>query len=288
MNIFYLLLILLFSSSTLFDQEKSDLPIQHTLHCYGAEREYFIQYPEDIEPEKIYWLLIVVHGGGGNGRSYWLADGIKEAIENQAIDAIIVTPSFSNTDVQASRFPQLGEGEFLIRVVKELHKKFRIHDKILLSGYSRGGQFTHRFALQHPELVKACASFSAGTWTTPDGKLLIESMDMIDDPASFLNDKDNAREAPERLSGLFYDRVAKVAGSPAKEDARKLPFLIMCGSLDPRYEIAQQFAKSLQTHGYKVQTSWPETPHKGRDQYPEEFTKYSMKAVSFFLNAIND
>lgn len=264
------------------------MPMHHVLSFQGAEREYFIQNPQDINPSKKYWLLIVVHGGGGKGRSYWLADDIKEAMKTQALDAIIVTPSFSNTDVQASRFPQLGEGEFLIKVIEELKDTYQVHEKILLSGYSRGAQFTHRFALQNPELVKACAPFSAGTWTTPDGKLLMESMDEIDDPASFLSDTKNASQVPDRLYGMFEARVAKVAGLPAKDDAKQVPFLIMCGTLDPRYEIARQFAMSMKAYGYPVRTGWPETPHKGRKEYPKEFQKYSIAATSFFFKVCDN
>jgi poly(3-hydroxybutyrate) depolymerase len=71
------------------------MPIQHTLHFQRDEREYFIQHPRNIDPNKTYLLLIVVHGGGGNGKFYWLANGIKKAMEDQPIDAIIVTLSYT-------------------------------------------------------------------------------------------------------------------------------------------------------------------------------------------------
>lgn len=227
--------------------------------------------------------MVVVHGGGGNGRSYWLSDGIQVAMEEHGLDAIIVSPSFSNTDYQASRFPVLGEGAFLKLVIDDVRSEFKFHEKILLTGYSRGGQFTHRFAFQNPDLVKACAPFSAGTWTTPNGRLLIESMEEIKDPESFLSSKANAALVPERLTDMFEPRVAKVAGMRPKDGANKIPFLVMCGTLDPRSDIAKQFVKRLEVNGFEVQSKWPQTPHGGKTEYPAEFQKYSEGAVEFFM-----
>ena len=41
-----------------------------------------------------------------------------------------------------------------------------IDDKVFLNGFSASGSFVNRFALLHPELVKAVASGSPGGWPT--------------------------------------------------------------------------------------------------------------------------
>lgn len=110
-------------------QEESKVPLRSTVTFEGVEREYFVQIPENFDSKKRYWLVVVVHGGGGNGKSYWLADGIRNAITDFDLNALVVIPSFSNTDFQASRFPSLGEGAFLKLVINELHDKFRLHKK---------------------------------------------------------------------------------------------------------------------------------------------------------------
>ena len=61
----------------------------------------------------------------------------------------------------------------------------------------------------------------------------------------------------------------------------------MCGTLDPRLPIAQEFARSLETKGYHVEVEWPRTPHVCRanacpPEHEAEFQKYSRKAVEFF------
>lgn len=267
-------------------QEESSVPLRSTITYEGVEREYFVRKSQNFDSKKRYWLVVVVHGGGGTGKSYWLADGIHTAVADLGLNALIVTPSFSNTDFQASRFPTLGEGAFLKLVINELNGKFRLHTKILLTGYSRGGQFTHRFAFQNPNLVKACATFSAGTWTTPDGKLLFLPDYEAKDPESFLSSKTNVAKVAERFGDMFEPRVAKVAGMKAKKGAKEIPFLVMCGTLDPRFEATREFGRSLEANGFKAQTQWPETPHGGRAEYPEQFLEYSKGAVAFFLKSI--
>ena len=273
---------------TLADAEsRLDEPLRCTIEFEGSQREYYVPLPADYLPGKTYWLLVSVHGGGGNGRTHFLSTGVRRAADEIGLDAIVVSPSFSNKDSQASRFPALGEGKFLISVLGDLHRAYQLQPKILLTGYSRGGQFSHRFAFRHPELVEAVAPFSSGTWTTPDGALLIESFGKVDHPVSFLSHSENRSLVAERLRDLFSTRVAEVAGLAPKPGANTIPFLVMCGSLDTRFDIAQQFAKSLETAGYNVETDWPRTPHGSRDkaEFRAEFEKYSRHAAEFFLRA---
>ena len=274
------------TSFTFCKSEKTNEAIRQTIYFEECEREYFILKPQNFDPKIKYWPTVVVHGGGGNGRTYFMTKAMRAEADKQGLETIVIAPSFSNTDFLASRFPELGEGDFLKQVLKDVSDKFSIHKKILLTGYSRGGQFTHRFALINPEYVKACAPFAAGTWTTPDGRLLIDSYGEVNDPETFLLSGKINDEIPKRLHNLFQSRVAKVAGLKAKKEAENIPFLVMCGTLDTRYKIAQQFAESLKSQGYKVQVEWPRNPHGEKEKYQGEFSRYSEKAVEFFLNAI--
>lgn len=267
-----------------------DEPLRSTFVFHGEKREYFVRLPIGFDPTQTHWPLITVHGGGGNGKNHFLAKAIRQKADLSGLDAIVVSPSFSNTDFQASRFPALGEGRFLIRVIEQLNREYQLHSKILLTGYSRGGQFSHRFAFAHPDKVRAVAPFAAGTWTTPGGALLIESLESVKDPAAYLSNPANAAAAPERLEGIFTTRVAKVAGLRPVPDAQQVPFLVMCGTLDPRIDISREFALSLIKAGFEVEAGWPGTPHGSRDllEYKDEFKKYSQRAIEFFLRTVND
>jgi len=176
-----------------------DEPLRRTIDFEGSEREYFVRLPAKYREGKTYWLLVSVHGGGGNGRRHFLSTGIRRAADRIGLDAILVSPSFSNADFQASRFPILGEGRFLISVLEDLRGAYQLQPKILLTGYSRGGQFSHRFAFRNPKLVEAVAPFAAGTWTTPGGALLIESFGKVDNSEVFLSDRENRSLVTQRL-----------------------------------------------------------------------------------------
>jgi poly(3-hydroxybutyrate) depolymerase len=264
---------------------QSEEPIRNVFYYRGNEREYFVWLPQDFDVDHTYWALVAAHGGGSNGRNFWLTRDLRTASDKNGLKAIVISPSFLKEDPNSQRFPVLGEGAFLERMIEDVSAKYRLHPKILLTGYSRGAQFTHRFALWNPDYVQACAPLSAGSWTTPQGRFLMYSLGEVKDPKSYLAVPKNGENLPAALKSLFDPRVATVAGQPASSGAKRIPFLVMCGTMDERFEMAQEFAHSLKRLGYTVKTVWPKTMHGGRkkDEYRVEFEKYSQVTVEFFL-----
>jgi len=253
----------------------------------GAERTYYIALPAGYNPDTTYWPLVVVHGGGGNAAENPKARALRLRADSEGLPAIVIQPQFTIEDKQVSRFPSLGESDFLLAVMEQVRSEFKVHPKMLLNGYSMGGQFTHRFALAHPEVVQACAPFASGTWSTPDGRLLVEEYGSVADPAAFLSDEGNKAKIIERLHDLFDPRVAAVARVVPAEGAAQVPYLVMCGSLDTRFGIAQEFAASLAKSGYHVETGWPKTPHGNPGgQYDAEFERYTVQTIDFFKRSI--
>ncbi|MDE0101035.1 MAG: hypothetical protein OXN89_01525 [Bryobacterales bacterium] len=257
--------------------------IRKTLSVNGSEREYFVQVPDDYEPRRTYWLLVAAHGGGGHGADQRVGR-YGQWSERLGLEAIVVTPTFHQTDAAAVRFPSLGEGEFLKAVITDVRLKRKLREMILLTGYSRGGQFSHRFALQNPDLVFACAPQAAGSWTTPDGRFLMEGRGEVSNPAQVLASMDLS-ELQERWRANFSPQaVAPVAGLRAKQGAARIPFHVMCGKLDTRYPIAMDFATSLRELGYEVTTEWPRSPHGPTEpSHVEEWEKFRRRAIEFFL-----
>ena len=278
----------------------SQLPAQQTIteperrviSLGGTEREYFLYRPRGFERSRTYWPLVVVHGAGQGGRAEFPNASVARFVLESGLDAIVISPSFSNEDNNASRFPSLGEDRFLDAVLENVRKEYSLRPKLLLTGYSRGGQFTHRYALAHPERVAAVAPLASGTWTTPDGRLLVEEIGEVRNARVFLADTMNASKVPPRFRDLFHHRVAEVAETKAVEGARSVPFLVMCGTLDPRLPIAQEFARTLQSLGYQVSVDWPRTPHacQGdaacRAEHGVQFEKYGRRTVAFFRDVI--
>ena len=255
-------------------------PIRRTLMVRGVEREYFVYLPPEFDRNITYWPLVVVGGG-------FLPNRIVRHLSESRFDVIVIASSGPTGDVNAVRFPAFGEGQFLRDVLREVQKDYRLRTKILLTGYSRGAQFAHRFALAFPEQVEAVAALASGTWTTPEGRFLVEEIGEVKNARAFLSDAANAATVPERLHDLFTPQVAAVAESKAVAGAKNVPFLVMCGTLDPRQPIARAFVRSLEALGYRVSAEWPRTPHVCNDtacsaEFRTEFDKYSRITIDFF------
>ncbi|MFM9060027.1 MAG: hypothetical protein ACKOSQ_13060 [Planctomycetaceae bacterium] len=126
-------------------------------------REYFLYKPDGIatEPEAAaaqgptYWLVVGVHGHRGNGQG---ASGLAAWAGRG--DVVVVGPSFP--DGYQGLAHQTDQQ--LLGLFAELRKKFRLHPRMFLYGFSGGSQFAHRFTLAHPGAVIGCASHSGGTW----------------------------------------------------------------------------------------------------------------------------
>ena len=187
--------------------------------------------------------------------------------------------------------PTLGEGAFLDTVLHEVRRDYLVKPKILLTGYSRGGQFAHRYAMAHPERVAAVVPMAAGTWTTPDGRFLVEGIGEVKNVRGFLTDTTNKSRVPQNLHDLFDANVATAAVAKAVSGAGDVPYLVMTGTLDPRLPIAQEFARSLQSLGYHVTVDWPRTPHGCNDmpcwmEHRVEWEKYLHRTVDFFREVV--
>ena len=130
-------------------------PATYTFRHKGNNRVYSVFLPKDFDPDATYWPLVVVHGGGGRGKTNPKAIAMRQVADEFNLPAILIAPYFIVNDRNVSRFPMLGEEAFLKAVLLQVRGQFNFRPKILLTGYSMGGQFTHRFALGNPDLVHA-------------------------------------------------------------------------------------------------------------------------------------
>ena len=133
---------------------------------YG--RDYFVQLPEGYDANEKYWLFVLVHGYKQKGEQIiglYKKFGFKDKV-------ITVAPSFPWSPEMGGYYQGLGgnSDKQLIEIFKELGKRHKLHDRMILWGHSGGSQYTHRFAMVHHKYVLACASSSGGTWGSPDKK----------------------------------------------------------------------------------------------------------------------
>lgn len=123
-----------------------------------SDQEYYLYLPSKFEPKKRYWLFVAVHGLKSDGRG---ALGFSNFADEG--DCIVVGPSFSD----GFQFPSQGAGKKMLAIFAELSKEFRLYPNFFLTGMSAGAQFAHRFTLENPKVVLACAAHSAGSWDNP-------------------------------------------------------------------------------------------------------------------------
>ena len=169
----------------------------------------FVYTPDPIDPGKTYQLVVGVHGAGGRGNG---AAGMQGWAKRG--DVIVIGPSF---ETKGERPYQNGDGvhaEKLIALFEGLKKEHKLRDRMFLHGFSGGSQFSHRFAMLHPELVCGVSAHSGGTWATDGYGEFSTSAKGIPFAVS-CGEKDTAKAFPEapfnRLEwfGRFRDEIDK-------------------------------------------------------------------------------
>ncbi len=211
---------------------------------------------EKPAPSKTYWLVVGVHGAGGNGKgacdvASWAGDfddvivlgpsfqQARPANTNRPNASSATTSSTTNTPaaprpagMPGSAYQMNGPAHEakLRELIAVLGRTWKLHPKIFLHGFSAGAQFTHRFAFRNPELVVGVSAHSGGSWAKLEGD--------------------------DRINPL----------------ARSIPFVVSCGEDDqgtggprgtpPRIEGAKLFATNLQSLGFTVELkTWPGIGH---------------------------
>ena len=96
-------------------------------------REFYVYTPKEIDPAKTYWLVVGAHTVGGKGKG---AAGMNRWVSKGNV--IAVGPTFPGG------FQFLGgdSDKQLIWIFKHLHKKYKLHKRMFLYGFSAGSSPT--------------------------------------------------------------------------------------------------------------------------------------------------
>jgi poly(3-hydroxybutyrate) depolymerase len=113
-------------------------------------------------------VLVALHGMGGNG-----PDFSRRLIEDADRNGwVLVAPTINYRDWRDPEQVRRDGADVLPALkalIDELPSRtgLALRKRVLLYGFSRGGQTAHRFALFYPKSVLGVASFSCGTYTLP-------------------------------------------------------------------------------------------------------------------------
>ncbi len=118
-------------------------------------------------------LLIAVHGSGRVAESY--RNAFRDFAEHH--DVIVLAPLFpcgvgDPEDQSGYKFLHLDEIRFdrvLLAMIEQVRRRYAVRARrVLLFGYSGGGQFAHRFFYCHPESLLAVSIGAPGVVTLLD------------------------------------------------------------------------------------------------------------------------
>lgn len=134
--------------------------VQHVYFNGENWRGGYVLVPEKpLRTGEKFHVAVDVHGAGGL-RNENLGKELMRILDPEPV--LVIVPSFK------SGF-QSGAGEYadqLIEHFKWVSKRYPVHNKMFVHGYSGGAQFAHRFAFEHPRLVSGVSAHAAGTWAS--------------------------------------------------------------------------------------------------------------------------
>jgi poly(3-hydroxybutyrate) depolymerase len=128
----------------------------------------FLYVPPSAMARQPVTVLVALHGVGAEGRGF-CSSLLAEADRN---GWVVVAPTYRYENwhdpaaVVRDDLTILPRLKAAIDAVPE-RTGLRVRDRVLLYGFSRGGQVAHRFALAYPHAVLGVATLSAGTYTLP-------------------------------------------------------------------------------------------------------------------------
>lgn len=154
--------------------------IDHTLNVEGKNREFIVFQPAGIQESSPVPVVFMLHGTSGDGEKFYNISGWKEKAAKEKFYAIFpsslaycitedgvksTTTKWRHYDLDSIACPGqkiYDDVKFFREMLKFLQSKYPIDPKrVYVSGFSNGGQFSFRLAVEASDVVAAVAPFGA-------------------------------------------------------------------------------------------------------------------------------
>jgi predicted esterase len=211
--------------------------------------DLFVYVPSNAVQFQPVQILVAMHGMGSDGATF--CQGLLATAERNGW--IVVAPTFKYQDYRNPDLVLEDDLAFLPRLKAMLdtipgRTGLATRDKVLLYGFSRGGQAVHRFATLYPERTLAVAAISAGSYTLPLQTTMINGRAMtVQMPYGVANMQANLGFA---FNYDAFKRVAfriSVGANDSNPNDTPRAWDPLLGTTRP--ERAQTYAKALQDIG---------------------------------------
>ncbi|MFC2078856.1 alpha/beta hydrolase family esterase [Candidatus Bipolaricaulota bacterium] len=159
---------------------QGDYDLRKTLESGGLARTYWVHLPTDFHADpKGRPVVLFFHGAGGTGLGLKKSAGMDSAADKHGLIAVYPDAAGENwAEGIGSKPDRLGidDLEFVRDLVESLESEFGVDPaRIYVVGYSQGGFFAHRLAVDLPDRVAAYATVAssmsqiiADRYHTPD------------------------------------------------------------------------------------------------------------------------
>ena len=154
--------------------------IDHTLSLDGKNREFIVFQPAGIQVSSPVPVVFMLHGTSGDGEKFYNISGWKEKAAKEKFYAVFpssltycitedgvksTTTKWHHYDLDSIACPGqklYDDVKFFREMLKFLQTKYPIDPKrVYVSGFSNGGQFTFRLAVEASDVIAAVAPFGS-------------------------------------------------------------------------------------------------------------------------------
>lgn len=242
--------------------------------------DWVLHLPSNAPHRQPLQVLVAMHGMGGNGPDF--AKPLLPTAE--AMGWAVLAPTMPYRDFRDPEQVR-RDGELLPRLKALVDSMpaqtgLTFRSQVMLFGFSRGSQEAHRFSFMYPELTRAVAGLSAGSYTLPSKIFKQQTTEQV------LNYPFGVGDV-EAICGRVFN----------PEAARSVKYWIGVGASDNRnedvprqwdrliginrVERAQRFVSALQQFGAQASfTAYPSVGHEVTTQMQADALKYLASVSS--------